>query len=122
MRQVRYSHRMGQNPTGSIRLLGDSEADWLVTHGHAEYTGADPDDEQPVEPVEQPPAARTEQTDTPTSGPTLAELQARAKQLQLPTYGTKAQLADRIEQAEQTTAAIDEDEDQDDEDELDDED
>lgn len=125
-RQVRYLRRMGQNPVGSVRLMSEAEGDWLVHNGHAEFVGGEVEHAEPAAPAEQPAPAGAEQADVKPPAPTLAQLQAQAAGLKLPTYGSKAQLADRIEQAQQAKAAAEDDgsdsaesEDQDDEADLD---
>ncbi|MBB1153499.1 SAP domain-containing protein [Amycolatopsis dendrobii] len=85
--RVTYTHRLGQNSKGTTRELTDTEAAWLIERGHA----------RPADTATDTPAADTAPDDTPApDAATLAELKARAEACGLPTYGTKAQLADRI--------------------------
>lgn len=113
--QVRLLRRMGQNPAGSVRLYSDTEAAWLVNGGYGVYVGSG-DTEQPA-PVAAPAETEQQGDDQRPAAPNLAELKAEAEKLGLPTYGTKAQLADRIDQRK---AELDAEQDQDDEDDLDD--
>jgi hypothetical protein len=89
--RVTYTHRLGQNRKGSTQDLSDTEAEWLISRGHA--TPADTGSESHAHaPADDPAPEDTPDTDTAT----LAELRAHAESLGLPTYGTKAQLAARI--------------------------
>lgn len=86
--RVTYTHRLGQHGHGTTRDLSETEARWLIARGHA----------RPTETAGDAPAATTAPEDTP--GPdtaTLAGLKAQAEALGLPTYGTKAQIAARID-------------------------
>ncbi|MGW4114810.1 SAP domain-containing protein [Actinosynnema sp. NPDC004786] len=118
--QVRLLRRMGQNPAGSVRLYSDSEAAWLVGNGFGEYFGGSQTAPAAEPEVDQaPPADPHDEQRQP--APSLADLKAEAERLGLPTYGTKAQLADRIDQHKATLEQGD-DEPDDSEDDLDDED
>ncbi|MFC6090863.1 SAP domain-containing protein [Saccharothrix lopnurensis] len=97
--QVKLLRRMGQNPAGSIRTYRDSEAEWLVNSGHAEYVGS-VTHREPEPPAHTAPEEQGDDQRPP--APDLATLKAQAGALGLPTYGTKAQLADRIEQHKAT--------------------
>lgn len=107
MTRVRYTRRLGQHQPGTVRDLRGSEALWLVQRGYATY------EQQPApQPAQQAESGdgdtgaqstqtqdKAEQDDSKTA--TLADLKAQAEELKLPTYGTKAQLMDRIDQARQ---------------------
>jgi hypothetical protein len=115
--KIRLIRPAAQHTAGTVLDRRPSEASALVRSGVAEYVveeqpadteqadsghASDPDDT---------PEVHTDSTDdsvvtvTTTGGPieqtdldgwSLAELRARATDLGLPTYGTKAQLAERI--------------------------
>ncbi|MET9262389.1 SAP domain-containing protein [Amycolatopsis sp. NPDC004079] len=85
--RVTYTHRLGQHRTGTTRELSDTEAAWLIDHGHA----------RPADTATDAPATDTAPDDTPDPDTaTLAELKTQADALGLPTWGTKAAIAARI--------------------------
>ena len=107
--RVRLLKSLAQRRAGQIVDYRQSEAEWLIFRGAAEpvatvadYVAAAAE----VEPEEA--VSGHEESDVPEDGAqkspepedleglTLAELQARATALGLPTYGRKAQLAARI--------------------------
>ncbi|MBP2341110.1 hypothetical protein JOF41_007364 [Saccharothrix coeruleofusca] len=90
MRTVRLLTRLGQNKAGATVEFTDTEADWLITAGKAEAL------DQQTSTRQQEKQEEVEEPDPETT--TLADLQAKAKEYGLPTSGTKAQLADRIQQ------------------------
>jgi hypothetical protein len=108
MTRVRYTRRLGQHQPGSVRDLTGSGALWLVQRGYATYEQQpapqpahqtqDQGDDTDAQSTQT--QAGMEQDDGKTV--TLADLKAQAEGLKLPTYGTKAQLMDRIEQARQS--------------------
>lgn len=89
--RVTYTKRLGQNSKGHTRDLSDTEAAWLIDRGHARM--ADTDTESATD-APAPTPAPEDAPDLDTA--TLADLKAHADALGLPTYGTKAQLAARI--------------------------
>lgn len=97
--RVKLLRRLGQNPAHSTLDVRDAEGDWLIERGAAVATQAgprrhpEPPDESSIEPaVESEPDPQTA---------TLADLRSQAEDLGLPTYGTKAQLAARIAEADE---------------------
>lgn len=112
MARIRLLRRFGKRAAHSVHDYRDSEASHLVSLGYAEYVG-DPaqaaGDQHVDDAVDDNADDREdgERGDGPQgdgepagNGPSLAELQARAKDLGLPAYGTKAQIAQRIVEAE----------------------
>lgn len=89
--RVTYTHRLGQHRKGTTRDLSDAEARWLIERGHATPTDTGSETAQDT------PTGDTAPEETPDPDTaTLAQLKAHAETLGLPTYGTKAQLAARI--------------------------
>ena len=89
--RVTLTRRLGQNETGSVITVTDTQGQWLYERGHA-IPHAEPLGEHDAPP--EPPDAPADATSTDAG--TLAELRARAESLGLPTYGSKATLAARI--------------------------
>lgn len=90
--RVTLTHRLGQNDTGTELDLTATQGQWLLERGHATPAAEFPAEDTNTD---APPANLT---DTPT--PSLAALRARAEGLGLPTYGSKATLAARIDEHE----------------------
>lgn len=108
--KIKLRTRLGQNPAGAVIDTSDSEAQWLVVHGKAlwmpvqdaETADAETADAEPYSEDEPQPAASevTNDADEPERVVTLAELKTRAQELGVATYGTKAQIMERIDEAE----------------------
>jgi hypothetical protein len=101
--RVRLLHPLGQHHVGALVDYRPSEAGYLVRSGNAEYA-----DESAQEAGSEPASDAMETVGTSTAddgpsqsdGPSGAELKTRATELGVATYGTKAQLAERIAEAE----------------------
>lgn len=102
--KVKLTRRLGQNKPGTVLDLTTPEAEFLVYRGHAEpveehgktsgtraTTTAQSDDEQ----------------DDDLDSLTLSELKDRATEAGVATYGTKAEIADRIRTAPTVTDSND---------------
>lgn len=106
--RIQLTRRLGQNEAGTVLECGTSNAVWLIQQGHANQL---PDlVEQPAvpEPADHEPEAPEEpdEHDTVDELPrNLAGLQGLAASLGVPTYGSKAQLRERIKAAQSDTQA-----------------
>jgi hypothetical protein len=107
--RVRLLHPLGQHHVGALVDYRPSEAGYLVRSGNAEYA-----DEPAAQAAGSEPASdAVETTDSvaavdgssQSEGPSGAELKARATELGVATYGTKAQIAERITEAEARSQA-----------------
>jgi hypothetical protein len=87
---VKLIRRLGQNRPGTIIDVTADEVVWLVARGLGENIGQDDDD----------PGDGDQDDDDPgeenAAGWSLAELRAQADMRGLPSYGTKAAIAERI--------------------------
>jgi hypothetical protein len=101
--RIRLLTRLGQNKPGSLIDTTDTEADWLITNGKAEAV----DDDSQQQDTSR--TAGSEQQDEPLDPDAVNkdDLKAQAEALGLPTSGTKAQLADRIQQHQERQQAAD---------------
>jgi hypothetical protein len=105
--RIQLTRRLGQNKAGTVLDLTAPEVDVLVRGSHGiRLEDLKPGDDTP--PSDEQDSGQDDDTDS-LSTLKLADLKARAEQLDLPTYGTKAQLLERIEQAEQAKADHDDD-------------
>lgn len=84
--KVKLLRRLGQNKAGAVVEYTDGEAEWLIDRELAEEAkGSAKSSEEP----------KTPESD-PDKEPTLAELKEQAEKLGLATYGSKAQIQERI--------------------------
>jgi hypothetical protein len=88
--RVKINRRLGQNKSGTVLDLTIGEAEWLVGRRLATHV---PDL------ARAPVADETEADDDLLLNATHAELKAKAEQLGIPSYGTKAQIQERITKA-----------------------
>jgi hypothetical protein len=88
--RVKINRRLGQNKSGTVLDLSTDEAEWLIRRKLGEHV---PD---PVRAAVVDETDDDEADDDPLPSATHAELKAKAEQLGIPSYGTKAQIQERI--------------------------
>src|SRR5690606_137485 len=106
--RVRLWKRLGNNAAGSVVVYPESTALWLIQRDCGEpadvepeaYVAAAVEDTPAPEPAGDQFTTDTKKEPEPAAleDMSLKQLQARATELGLPTYGTKAQLTERIRQ------------------------